>query len=134
MKVTIDKDRLYCNDVSIISSAILEVELISNNGECVKSDVTVEIQDYYEISTDTNFNIIDDVVEKFEYSVECANIELSKYLKSDFYDNYRNSSIACDVINELDVLYDNKNNYESVVITNVKDFSYIVEEFKVSDM
>ena len=131
MKLIIDKDKLYCNDISVISSAILEVEFVKDNDEHIKADVTTEIQDYYEINTDNNFNIIDDVVEKFEYTVECANSELSKFIKYDLYDNYKNNSIVCDIMSQLDIFYDN--DLKSITIINIKDFSYTVESFEVTE-
>ena len=61
MSLKINKDLLYCNEVKIVSNSDLIVEVIKKDNTITKEKINTSIEDYYDINTNTNFQIIDDV-------------------------------------------------------------------------
>lgn len=130
MSLKINKDLLYCNEVKIVSNSDLIVEVIKKDNTITEEKINTSIEDYYDINTDTNFQIIDNVVDRFEDVAELANFILYRFLKYDYYD-YHQNSIASDILNSLNIFYDNREEYKSIQIIELKNFSYKVEEFEV---
>ena len=117
---------VFCNEVEVVTSLNLIVSVLDKENNTEKYEIPTDIYDYYDFNKDTN--IVNDVVDKLNYSIEVVNNQLVEFLKGSKIDN-NTRSITFDIIDSLEIWHEDIEKYKSIKIIDVKDIEFRVEEF-----
>ena len=117
---------VFCNEVEVVTSLNLIVSVLDKENNTEKYEIPADIYDYYDFNKDTN--IVNDVVDRINYSIEVVNNQLVEFLKGSKIDN-NTRSITFDIIDSLEIWHEDIEKYKSIKIIDVKDIEFRIEEF-----
>lgn len=123
-KIFIDEEKLYCNQVEIISMVDIKVRVVDVNGNTKEQIVKLELYDYQDIQKNTD--IISDCVGRVEYSLDMTDYEIGRYLKG--YTNINCHHQIISILEELDMTAEE---CKEIKILEVVDIKFKVESFEI---
>ena len=123
-KIYIDEEKLYCNQVEIISMVDIKVRVVDVNGNTKEQIVKLELYDYQDIQKNTD--IISDCVGRVEYSLDMTDYEIGRYLNG--YTNINCHHQIISILEELDMTAEE---CKEIKILEVVDIKFKVESFEI---
>ena len=118
----IDINKVYTSTVEVQFNAVIEVEVIKNDETKTIENISTMFEEYIELYDDTK--LVEECIDRFNYILDNWNNDIKNYIKN---------SKQCfnDVISQLDIFYDNIEQYKEIKIINAKNVLYKVNRFDI---
>ena len=118
----IDISKVYNVTVEVQFNAILEVEIVKVDGAKTIENISTMFEEYIELYEDTK--LVEECVDKFNFILDNWNSDIRAYIKS-------GKQCFNDVISQLDIFYDNIDQYKEIKILSVKDVEFKASNFDI---
>ena len=118
----IDINKVYTSNIEVQFNAVVEVEVIKNDGTKIIENISTMFEEYVELYDDTK--LVEECIDRFNFILDNWNSDIRAYIKN-------GRQCFNDVITQLDIFYDNIEQYKEIKIINVKNVLYKINRFDI---
>ena len=118
----IDINKVYTSNIEVQFNAVVEVEVIKNDGTKIIENISTMFEEYVELYDDTK--LVEECIDRFNFILDNWNSDIRAYIKN-------GRQCFNDVITQLDIFYDNIEQYKEIKIINAKNVLYKINRFDI---
>ena len=118
----IDINKVYTSTVEVQFNAVLEVEIVKNDETKIIENISTMFEEYVELYDDTK--LVEECIDRFNFILDNWNSDIRAYIKN-------GRQCFNDVITQLDIFYDNIEQYKEIKIINAKNVLYKINRFDI---
>ena len=118
----ININKVYTSSVEVQFNAVLEVEVVKSDETKIIENISTMFEEYIELYDDTK--LVEECIDRFNYILDNWNSDIRAYIKS-------GKQCFNDVISQLDIFYDNIDQYKEIKILSVKDVEFKASNFDI---
>ena len=118
----ININKVYTSSVEVQFNAVLEVEVVKSDETKIIENISTMFEEYIELYDDTK--LVEECIDRFNYILDNWNSDIKSYIKN-------GKQCFNDVISQLDIFYDNIEQYKEIRIVNAKNVLYKINGFDI---